>query len=66
MHLVDEEMDHGAIILQKEVEVKEADTLSSLEAKIHKVEHLLYLKASKLIALGKVKLQGRRIRIRGR
>ena len=64
-HFVDEEMDHGAIILQKEVEIKETDTLSSLEAKIHKVEHALYPEAVKLITLGKVKLKGRRARITG-
>jgi len=66
VHFVDEEMDHGAIILQKEAEIKENDTLVSLEAKIHKVEHLLYPEAIKLLTLGKVKLQGRRVSFRGR
>ncbi|MFH0855813.1 MAG: phosphoribosylglycinamide formyltransferase [Candidatus Omnitrophota bacterium] len=65
VHFVDEKMDHGAIILQKGIEVREADTLSSLEAKIHKIEHLLYPAAIKLIALGKVKLRGRKAIITG-
>lgn len=66
VHFVDEEMDHGAIILQKEVGIKENDTLVSLEARMHKVEHLLYPEAIKLITLGKVKLQGRRVSLRVR
>ena len=66
VHFVDEAMDHGPIILQKEVEVKETDTLKSLEEKIHKVEHSLYPEAIKLIAEGKVKLRGRRVKITGR
>jgi phosphoribosylglycinamide formyltransferase-1 len=66
VHFVDEAMDHGPIILQKEVEVKETDTLKSLEEKIHKVEHSLYPEAIKLIAEGKVELRGRRVKITGR
>ena len=37
VHFVDEKMDHGPIILQQAVRVEEADTLASLEAKIHKI-----------------------------
>ncbi len=65
VHFVDEEMDHGPIILQKEVVIRELDTLDSLEARIHKVEHSLYPQAIKLIAQGKIKLEGRKIRITG-
>ena len=66
VHFVDEAMDHGPIILQKEVRISESDTLKSLEEKIHKVEHQLYPEAIKLIAEGKVRLKGRRVRITGR
>lgn len=65
VHFVDEETDHGPIILQKEIRVKEDDTLSSLEARIHKAEHLLYPEAIKLIASGKVRLKGRKASITG-
>jgi phosphoribosylglycinamide formyltransferase-1 len=63
VHFVDEKMDHGPIILQAPVEIKEADTLESLEARIHKVEHKIYPQAIKLFIEGKLKLEGRKIRI---
>jgi len=66
VHFVDEEMDHGPIILQKEIVIRESDTLKSLEARIHKVEHSLYPQAIKLIAQGKIKLEGRKVRVIGR
>jgi len=49
VHFVDEEMDHGPIILQAPVKIEEGDTLESLEEKIHKVEHRLYPEAVKLV-----------------
>ena len=66
VHFVDEDMDHGPIILQKEVGIKELDTLASLEAKIHKVEHQLYPEVIRLIAQGRIKLRGRRVGLTGR
>ena len=63
VHFVDEKMDHGPIILQAPVEIEETDTLESLEARIHKVEHKIYPKAIKLFIEGKLKLEGRKIRI---
>ena len=63
VHFVDEEMDHGPIILQKAVRVEENDTLETLEAKIHKIEHLLYPEAIRLFAEGKLKLEGRKVKI---
>jgi len=65
-HFVDAAMDHGPIILQKEVEVKESATLKSLEARIHRVEHKLYPEAIRLVVQGKTRLKGRRVRITGR
>ncbi len=63
VHFVDEKMDHGAIILQKAVMVEEGDSEDSLERKIHKIEHQLYPKAIQLVAEGKLKLQGRKVKI---
>lgn len=63
VHFVDEKMDHGPIILQKSVEIEEGDTLESLEAKIHKVEHKIYPEAIGLYVEGKLKLEGRKVRI---
>ncbi|MGG5252441.1 phosphoribosylglycinamide formyltransferase [Neobacillus sp. SM06] len=42
VHFVDEGMDTGPIIAQKRVDIEENETLESLQAKIHAVEHRLY------------------------
>lgn len=63
VHFVDEELDHGPIIVQAAVPVKENDTPETLEARIHKIEHTLYPKAIDLCVRGKVRLEGRRARL---
>lgn len=45
VHFVDNQMDHGALILQKQIKIKRTDTLSSLEKRIHALEHVLYPQA---------------------
>jgi phosphoribosylglycinamide formyltransferase-1 len=66
VHFVDEEMDHGPIILQQAVKIEETDTLESLEAKVHKVEHRLYPEAVQLFVEGKLRLEGRKVKISNR
>ena len=61
VHFVDEHIDHGAIILQKAVEVADDDTAESLSAKILEHEHALYIEALKGIAEGNYKIAGRRV-----
>ena len=63
VHFVDEKMDHGPIILQKEVKIEQGDALASLEKKIHKIEHRLYPEAVRLYVEGKLKLEGRKVKI---
>ncbi|MDD5292032.1 MAG: phosphoribosylglycinamide formyltransferase [Candidatus Omnitrophica bacterium] len=63
VHLVDDKMDHGPIILQEAIPVKGNDTLESLESRIHKVEHKLYYKAIDLLVKGRIKIRGRKIGI---
>jgi phosphoribosylglycinamide formyltransferase-1 len=63
VHFVDEKMDHGPIILQAPVKIEETDTLESLEARIHKVEHKIYPQAVQLVIVGKLKIEGRKVRI---
>jgi phosphoribosylglycinamide formyltransferase 1 len=60
VHFVDDELDHGAIILQKAVEVKDDDTAESLSARILEHEHALYVEALKILAEGKVEIAGRK------
>lgn len=45
VHYVDEQLDHGEVILQKEVEVLDRDTVESLSARILEQEHGLYISA---------------------
>lgn len=59
VHFVDEEIDHGPIILQVPLRLKEKDTLESIERKLHKIEHQIYPQAIKLFTEGKLKLSQR-------
>ena len=54
VHFVDEEMDHGPIILQAHVKIEKTDTMESLEEKIHRAEHKLYPQAVKLFVEGRL------------
>ncbi|MDR1358100.1 MAG: phosphoribosylglycinamide formyltransferase [Coriobacteriales bacterium] len=56
VHLANEEYDRGPIIAQRAVEVEEADTLETLEQKIHAVEHVLYPEVLQLLAQGRVRI----------
>lgn len=47
VHIVDEEVDHGPILAQEKVTVEPDDTIETLEAKIHAVEHKIYKTALK-------------------
>jgi len=42
VHLVGAGMDDGPILAQAAVEVRDGDTLETLEARIHEAEHRLY------------------------
>jgi len=64
VHFVDEELDHGPIILQECVSIEEKDTLESLEEKIHKTEHKLYPKAIRLFVEGKLVIKDRKVTIK--
>lgn len=63
IHLVDEKMDHGPIILQEAFKLTERETLESLEERIHEVEHKLYPKAVSLFVEGRLKIKGRKVKV---
>ena len=63
VHLVDEELDHGPIILQRAVSVLEEDDGSSLAARILEVEHEIYPEALRVICSEHFEVDGRRLRI---
>ncbi len=60
VHLVDELLDHGAIIAQKVVEVFADDTAETLSARILEHEHELYIEALTMIVSGNFDIIGRK------
>jgi phosphoribosylglycinamide formyltransferase-1 len=64
VHLVDDEVDHGPIVLQSTVAVADDDTVTTLSARILEQEHALYPKALALLAEGRLEVVGRRVRVR--
>jgi phosphoribosylglycinamide formyltransferase-1 len=61
VHFVDEELDHGAIIVQKTVPVLDGDDEHSLAARILDQEHLAYTEAINIVLGGKSTVVGRRL-----
>src|SRR3954465_4641271 len=61
VHFVDEELDHGAIILQNTVPVLDSDDEHSLSARILEQEHLAYTEAINIVLSGKYKSVGRKL-----
>ena len=56
VHFASEVFDDGPIIAQEPVRIEDDDTLDTLEAKIHEVEHRLYPQALAAIAAGRVEM----------
>jgi phosphoribosylglycinamide formyltransferase-1 len=63
VHFANENFDEGAIIAQEPVIIAEDDTLQTLEAKIHEVEHRIFPKVLQLMATGRIEIVGRKVRI---
>jgi phosphoribosylglycinamide formyltransferase 1 len=60
VHFVDEELDHGAIIVQKTVPVLSNDDEHTLAARILEQEHVAYTEAINTVLEGKISVVGRR------
>ena len=60
VHFVDEELDHGVIVLQRTVEISADETRESLAAKILREEHVAYAQAIAQIVQGGWRIEGRR------
>jgi len=60
VHFVDEQLDHGAIILQRAVTVAKDDTAETLAARILVEEHQAYPEAIERVLSDKYRLYGRR------
>ena len=63
VHFVDNEFDHGPVIHQAAVPVLDDDTPDSLAARVFAAECEAYPHVLQLIAAGRVRLEGRRVRI---
>ena len=63
IHFVDEGMDSGPIILQTAVPVLDGDDEDTLAARVLVEEHKLYPRAIELFLKGKLKIEGRKVRI---
>jgi phosphoribosylglycinamide formyltransferase-1 len=63
VHFVDRSIDGGAIILQATVPVDDDDDEESLINKIHVEEHKTYVRAVELFAQGRLRVDGRRVKI---
>jgi phosphoribosylglycinamide formyltransferase-1 len=63
VHFVDRTIDGGAIILQSAVPVYDDDDEDSLINRIHVEEHKSYVRAIELFARGRLKIEGRRVRV---
>ncbi len=64
VHFVRVEMDTGPIIVQAAVPVTDNDTLDSLAARVLEQEHRAYPSAVRLIAEGRVSVEGNRVTVR--
>ncbi|MFY9673630.1 MAG: phosphoribosylglycinamide formyltransferase [Terriglobales bacterium] len=64
VHFVDEELDHGAIIVQKTVPVLEDEDEHKLAERILEQEHIAYTEAIRIVLDGKFRVLGRRF-VRG-
>lgn len=56
VHLVDELMDHGPILMQAQVKIEPSDTLASVLEKVHREEHRIYPQVIAEILSGKIRL----------
>ncbi len=61
VHFVDEELDHGAIIVQKTVPALDTDDEHTLAERILEQEHIAYTEAIGIVLEGKFEIKGRRM-----
>ena len=60
VHFVDEELDHGVIVLQRAVAVEEDDDAATVSARILGQEHIAYPDAIARVIGGRYEIRGRR------
>ena len=63
VHLVDEEVDHGPIVMQEPVLILPEDQEETLHQRIQSVEHRLFPQAARLLVEGRLKVEGRLVHV---
>ena len=63
VHFVDEQVDHGPVIIQAAVPIGPNDTAENAQARIHALEHRIYPQALQWLAKGRLSIEGRRVRL---
>jgi phosphoribosylglycinamide formyltransferase 1 len=63
--VVDEGVDTGPIVLQEAIDVLDDDDWDSLEARVHEVEHRLLPEATAALVEGRLRVDGRVVRVEG-
>lgn len=60
VHFVDEDLDHGVIVVQRAIPVLESDDAHTLAERILAEEHIAYSEAIGMVAGGEFEIRGRR------
>jgi phosphoribosylglycinamide formyltransferase-1 len=63
VHVVDEELDHGPIVVQAAIAIETDDDEASLHARIQEVEHRIFPRAARLLGEGRLKVEGRTVHV---
>jgi formyltetrahydrofolate-dependent phosphoribosylglycinamide formyltransferase len=63
VHFVDNQYDHGPIIVQRTVPVSDTDTPDTLAARVFEQECVAYPEAIRLFAAGRLRIEGRVVRV---
>ena len=61
VHLVDEQVDHGPIVLQEALAIKPGEREAELAERIHRIEHRLYPQAIQRLLTSGIRRHGRRV-----
>ena len=64
VHFVDNEYDHGPIILQRAIDIEPDDTAETLAARVFAIECEVYPEALYLYSAGRIEISGRQVRVR--
>jgi phosphoribosylglycinamide formyltransferase-1 len=66
VHFVTAHVDGGPVVIQKSLQVLPGESLSKLEARIHKIEYEIYPKAVKNLVEGRLQIRGKKVIVKGR